>query len=135
MPIIKSAIKRVRQNTKRTSRNARVKRNLKSATKALQSAIDAGQKSKLPVLMSELQAALDTAVKKNIIPKNRAARTKSRYAALVKAAGGKRAAAVKKTTTAKKSPAKKSTAKKPAKKTTAKKPTKAKAKKSTATKK
>lgn len=121
MPIIKSAVKRVRQTSKRTARNNRVKRELKDATRALQAAIDAKQKTKLPELMSSLQSKLDTAVKKNIIPKNRAARIKSRYAALVKDNGGKVVSGTKKKAPAKKSASKK-TAKKPAAKKTAKKP-------------
>lgn len=81
MPIIKSAVKRVRQTNKRTARNARVKRQLKESTKALDVAIEAKQSAKLSGLMNELSSKLDTAVKKNLIPKNRAARVKSRYSA------------------------------------------------------
>jgi ribosomal protein S20 len=88
MPIIKSAIKRVKQTNKRTARNVRVKRELKATTKALEAAITTKDK-KLPELLNKLQSSVDIAVKKNLIHKNKAARIKSRYALLAKDAGFK----------------------------------------------
>jgi small subunit ribosomal protein S20 len=121
-------MKRVRQTNRRTARNVRVKRSIREATKALQTAIDAKQTAKLPDLMSELTSRIDTAVKKNILPKNRAARMKSRYATMVKQAGGKVASGTKKKNPSpskkpatKKTTTKKPAAKKPARKTTTKK--------------
>lgn len=108
MPIIKSAIKRVRQTKLATARNNVVRRHLKEAKAQLDSALASGSKKDLPQLMSKLQSQLDIAVKKNLLHKNNAARTKQRYSAMVKAAGAKVPAPVKK--------AKKPATKKPASK-------------------
>jgi len=107
MPIIKSAIKRVRQTKSATARNNVVRRRLKDSQRQLDAALASGSKKDLTAFMSKLQSQLDTAVKKNILHKNNAARTKRRYSALVKEAGAKPAAAAKKT----KKPAKKPVAK------------------------
>lgn len=113
MPIIKSAIKRVRQTTVRTARNSITKRGLKQARRTLDAALTQKSTKDLSKLLSEVQSELDTAVKKNLIHKNQAARVKARYARAAKAAGAKPVPSAKK-------PAK-STAKKPAKKTVVKK--------------
>ena len=96
MPIIKSAIKRVRQTKSATARNNVVKRRLKDAQRQIDSALASGSKKDLPQLMSKLQSQLDTAVKKHLLHKNNAARTKQRYSAMVKAAGAKVPAPIKK---------------------------------------
>lgn len=124
MPIIKSAIKRMRQSTKRNRRNVQTKRNMKTATKDLQVAIDAKDAKKAAELLLITQSAIDTAAKKNVIHKNKASRLKSNYNAKVKALGGKPAT---KTTSASKSTSKKPVAKSttkatPTKKAPAKKP-------------
>lgn len=120
MPIIKSAQKRVRVARKQSIQNAKTKRNLRSTIKAFQAAITS--KKGVEQAQSQAQSAIDTAVKKGVISKNKAARTKSRLNAQAKEAnGGKRTVAKK--STAKKAPAKKPAAKKaPAKKPAAKKP-------------
>jgi ribosomal protein S20 len=122
MPIIKSAQKRVRVAKKAAVRNAKTKRHLKDAIKSLQSALKTGKKS-VDKELAEAQSAIDTAVKKNVIHKNKAARKK---AALVRAAKAAGASAPKK---AAKTPAKSTTPKKPAasagqRKSPAKKPAK-----------
>ena len=70
MPIIKSAIKKMRQDIKRTSQNAlkktRMKQVMKSANK--------GSKTQN---ISEAYKAIDKAKKAGIIHKNKAARLKS----------------------------------------------------------
>lgn len=127
MPIIKSAIKRMKQTTKRRERNVGIKRDIKSAVKAFL----AKPTSKA---LSEAHSELDTAVKKKLIKKNTAARRKSNLAKVAKEAGVKLETtkkkekatstekkpttkpAAKKATTAKKAPAKKTTAKKTTKK-------------------
>lgn len=115
MPIIKSAKKRVRVADKATSRNRKTKRNLKSAIKAFQASI-AGDKKNAVALASEAQGAIDTAVKKGVLHKNKAARKKAQLAKAAKEAGIKPTKA-----SAKKAPAK--AAAKPATKTpTVKKP-------------
>jgi ribosomal protein S20 len=111
MPIIKSAKKRVRTANKATVRNSKTKRQFKSALKIF-------AKKPAATSLSEAQSALDTAAKKGVIHKNKAARLKKRAAAKAKAAGVKPAkAAAKKAAPAKKLAAKKPAAKKaPAKK-------------------
>jgi len=114
MPIIKSAKKRVKTTKKATIRNAKTKKNLRSALKAF------GKKSSTTG-HAKAQSALDTAAKKGLMHKNKVARKKRQLAAAAKAAGMKvekkaaKAAAPK--PAAKKAPAKKPAAKKaPAKK-------------------
>ncbi len=112
MPIIKSAVKRMKQTIKRRERNAGTKRDVKNATKAfLEKPTAAG--------LSAAQSEIDTAVKKNLISKNTAARRKANLAKVAKEAGVKLETGKK--APAKKAPAKKTAAKKPvAKKTTTK---------------
>ena len=118
MPIIKSAVKRMRQTIKRRERNVATKRNIKSAVKAFMAKPTAEG-------LSKAQSELDTAVKKNLLNKNTVARRKSQLSKVAKDAGVKLAAkpAAKKPA-AKKPVAKKAAATKPAaaKKPAAKKP-------------
>lgn len=117
MPIIKSAKKRTRVAAKASVRNSKTKRSLKNAVKALHTAVKGGSKD-VKKTQSKAQSAIDTAAKKGVIHKNKAARKKSQIAKAAKSAAG-----VTKTAT-KKAPAKKTVAKKPAtaKKAPAKKP-------------
>jgi small subunit ribosomal protein S20 len=120
MPIIKSAKKRVRVANKAAIRNSKTKRALKAALKLFGRTSD-------KATHSSAQSALDKAVKKGIIHKNKAARVKKQLSAKAKGADAKPATttkakpAVKKATAPKKAAAKQKTAKKPA----AKKATKA----------
>lgn len=127
MPIIKSAIKRVKQATQRRERNIGLKKNIKAAVKSFTIKPSAEG-------LAKVQSEIDTAVKKKLIKKTTAARRKAQYAKIAKEAGVKLSTAKK--STAAKTPAKKPTAKKPATKaTTTKKPaTKAAAAKKPATK-
>jgi small subunit ribosomal protein S20 len=115
MPIIKSAKKRVRVAKKASARNSKTKRALKAALKLF------GRKADNATHRSA-QSSVDKAVKKGIIHKNKAARTKKRLAARAKTAGASvktHKPAVKKAapTKAAKRPVKKATVKKsPAKK-------------------
>lgn len=115
MPIIKSAKKRVRVAEKAAIRNSKTKRSLKAALKAFRANISGDSQA-------SAQSAIDTAVKKGLIHKNKAARQKAQLASAAKASGAK--APAKKSTGAKKvkspvaAPAKKTTAAKKA--TTAK---------------
>lgn len=111
MPIIKSAIKRVKQAAKRRERNVSTKRDIKGAVKSfLAKPTSEG--------LSKAQSEIDTAVKKNLIPKATAARRKSALAKVAKEAGVKIAAAKKatKAPAAKPVAAKKPAAKAPVKK-------------------
>lgn len=113
MPLIQSAIKRMRQAAKRRARNVGAKRHLKTALKAFTT--KAGMKS-----LQKAQSELDKAVKKNILNKNTASRKKAQLAAAAKVAGVKVAAKktpskpASKTTAVKKAPAKKPAGKKTA---------------------
>jgi ribosomal protein S20 len=109
VPIIKSAIKRAKQTIKRNERNVGIKRDIKNAVKAFTAKPTAAA-------LSKAQSEIDTAVKKNLLNKNTAARRKANLSKVAKAAG------VKLSTTKKAAPAKAAPAKKPTTKaTTAKK--------------
>ncbi len=119
MPIIKSAIKRMHQATKAKARNQQTKRGLKSAVKAFTAKMTG-------VNLSKAQSEIDKAVKKNLMPKNTAARKKAQLAKAAKEAGVKVVATAKKAVpkatkpaATKKAPAKKAPAKKPGTKKTA----------------
>lgn len=133
MPIIKSAIKRMKQTAKRRERNVGIKQDIKSAVKAfLTKPTSEG--------LSAAHSELDTAVKKKLLKKNTVARRKSQLSKLAKDAGVKLASTTKaaakpaaaakkpavkkevatKTPVAKKAPAKKPATKKPAVKKAAK---------------
>lgn len=110
MPIIKSAKKRVRVTKKASVRNAKTKRALRQALKNLQVVSLDKDAKKAGAALSEAQSAIDQAVKKGVMHKNKAARKKSQLAAQAKAAGVKLPKTAPKTA-AKKPAAKKSTAK------------------------
>ena len=115
MPIIKSAKKRVKTARKANVRNAKTKRNLRTAIKAFTKTLSSGKTEEIIKAERAAMSAIDTAAKKAVIHKNKAARTKAQIAAKSKAAGSAKKA------TAKKAATKRPTAKKPAaKKTTAK---------------
>lgn len=131
MPIIKSAIKRMKQTIVRRDRNVGIKRDIKTATKAFMA-------NPTSEGLSKAHSELDTAVKKKLLKKNTIARRKSQLAKVAKDAGvklapAKKAAAPKaaaKAPTAKAAPEATAAAKKPAaKKPAAKKPAAKKAEK------
>ena len=118
MPIIMSAKKRVRVAKRQSTENARTKKSVRNTLKSFQAAVT--NKKNVDGAHDEAQSALDTAVKKGVISKNKAARQKSQInKAAKKANGGKRKAGPKA-----KTPAKTATKKPAAKKTAAKKTTK-----------
>jgi small subunit ribosomal protein S20 len=123
MPIIKSAKKRVKIAAAARARNVRTKRSLREALKAYSKAVDSGKSAEIQKAQADAFSALDTAVKKNIIHKNKAARQKATLSAQAKAAGAKPTkVAAKKTAAPKKAAAApKKTAKTPSKKPAAKK--------------
>lgn len=71
MPIIKSAIKKLRKDKKRTILNKAKKENLKALIKK-------ARVNKTPENLRAVFSALDKAAKVNLIHKNKAARLKSR---------------------------------------------------------
>ena len=115
MPIIKSAKKRVKVANKAAVRNSKTKRGLKGALKAFHKAVTGGGKTAKSA-QSKAESAIDTAAKKGVMHKNKAARKKSQLAKAAKAAAGASKSAPKKAAAkkpaAKKAPAKKTTAKK-----------------------
>lgn len=113
MPIIKSAIKRMKQTAVRRERNVATKRDVKSAVKAFHAKPSAAT-------LSAAHSEIDTAVKKNILNKATAARRKAALSKAAREAGVKLAPAAKKA--APKATAKPATAKKPAAKATTAKP-------------
>lgn len=120
MPIIKSAVKRMKQTAKRRDRNVGIKRDIKTAVKAFLAKPSAKG-------LSAAQSEIDTAVKKKLIKKATASRRKASLSKVAKEAGVK-LETTKKTTAkpaAKKSPATKKPAAKTAAKTAAKSATKA----------
>ena len=113
MPIIKSAKKRVKVSAKATVRNVRTKRAMREALKAFAKAVEAGKKDQIAEAQVKAISAIDTAAKKAVIHKNKAARQKARLAAQAKAAGAKISPRPKATSlAAKPKTAKKSVAKK-----------------------
>jgi small subunit ribosomal protein S20 len=85
MPLTKSVIKRMKQSNVARVRNFSTKKAYKTAEKNLVGAIN-GDKKDLSKLLSDYFSKLDTAVKKNVIHKNKAARKKSQLAQKVKTA-------------------------------------------------
>lgn len=115
MPIIKSAKKRVKVTEKQSVQNSKTKRSLRESIKAFTSTLTA--KKDTTKAQAEAYSAIDTAVKKGVISKNKAARKKSQLNSAAKAAGTTKPGTKK---VAKKAPVK-AAAKPAAKKTVAKK--------------
>jgi small subunit ribosomal protein S20 len=80
MPTTKSAMKAMRQSIKRRVRNTKVKETYKGAVKDLKKLITAAKKTETAEALKKAMSALDKAVKKNVIHKNKASRLKSRLA-------------------------------------------------------
>ena len=116
MPIIQSAKKRVRVAKRQAIENARTKKSIRLSLKKFQEAVSS--KKGVDEAQNEVQSALDTAVKKGVIEKNRAARKKSQINAVAKLANGGKRSAASKPKAAKSAPTKKPAAKKPAAKKT-----------------
>jgi len=117
------------QTAKRRARNQNTKRSLRGEMKIFTAAIEAKDGKKAAEQLKKVQSNLDTAVKKNLIKKNTAARKLSQLSSQVKALGAKPVATAKKAApkaaakpAAAKAPTKKAAAKPAAKKAPAKKP-------------
>jgi small subunit ribosomal protein S20 len=87
MANIKSQIKRNKQNEKRGERNKAVRTALKTSTKKIRTAVDAGDAEEAQAGQREAARALDKAVAKGIVHKRTAARRKSRLAKAVSSVG------------------------------------------------
>ena len=87
MANIKSQIKRNKQNEKRAERNKAVRTALKTSTKKIRTAVDAGDGEEAQARQRETARSLDKAVAKGIVHKRTAARRKSRLAKAVGSVG------------------------------------------------
>src|SRR3989339_213412 len=83
MPIIKSAIKRVKQSAVKQKRNYIMRRKLKTAIKGVIDVIKAKNTEEGKKLLNTAYKIIDTAAKKHIIHHKNADRKKSRLAKLV----------------------------------------------------
>jgi len=78
MPIIKSAIRQMKNNRVRQARNRHFASRMKSMMKLFMEYVDANELEKAKKVLPEVVKAVDTAAKKNLIHPNNAANKKSR---------------------------------------------------------
>ncbi|WKC57807.1 30S ribosomal protein S20 [Borrelia sp. P9F1] len=78
-----SALKRVRQNLKRNLRNSSVRSELKTVEKRCVGILRAGRREEALEFFRFVSKKLDTAARKGIIHKNKAARKKSSLSVLL----------------------------------------------------
>jgi small subunit ribosomal protein S20 len=88
MPNHKSAEKRVRQNERRRLVNRNNRTRLRSSIRDLRAALDSDKK-KAVALLPKTISEIDKAVQKGVLPRNAAARHKSRLTVRVNQAGEK----------------------------------------------
>lgn len=115
MPLIKSAIKKAKQDLVRTKRNRHYKTKMQTMYKNVQKFVAAWETDKAVSFISEAFSVIDVACKKGIIHKNNAANKKSLLARLVWSTPASNKKEVKKATpktTVKKPAAKKASTKK-----------------------
>ena len=89
MPILPSAPPRVKVAAKANARNVQTRRTLREALKAFSRAVDGGKAADIAKAQKDAVSALDVAVKKDVLHRNKAARQKAQLAARAKAAGAK----------------------------------------------
>lgn len=85
MPIIKSAIKRMKQNEVRRARRLPLKNQMKTVVKKVLKFAKEGNEAEVTKLLPNAYSVIDMAAKRKIIEPNTASRRKSR---LAKAANG-----------------------------------------------
>ncbi len=83
MPIIKSAIKRARQNLVRRDRRVPYKSQMKTMIRRFSDFAKEGKLSDAADMFPRVQKSIDMAVKKGILHKNTAARKKSRLSLML----------------------------------------------------
>ncbi len=83
MPIIKSAIKRVRQQERRRQRNLITTRKYRTLVKEFTALVDGGKIPEATKLYPQVQKAIDMAVKKKMLHQNTAGRKKSQLAKMI----------------------------------------------------
>jgi small subunit ribosomal protein S20 len=84
---IQSAKKRARQNIKRRTHNIALRSRMRTAVKQVLKAVQSGNKEVAAASFKAAVPAIDKAVSKGLIDKNRAAHYKSRLNSRVKALG------------------------------------------------
>lgn len=82
MPVIKSAIKKARQDVKAREHNRALRDEYKEASKKVRDLVKSGEIKKATEALKEAYSKIDRAAKKNIVHDNNAARRKSRLAAI-----------------------------------------------------
>lgn len=80
MANIKSQLKRIKTNEKRTERNKAVKSELRTWVRRFREAADAGDKTAAQEALQKASTKLDKAVSKGVIHQNQAANKKSAMA-------------------------------------------------------
>ncbi len=83
MPIIKSAIKRARQNLVRRERRLPHKSQMKTMIRQFMDLVKEGKQAEAIAIFPKVQKTIDMAVKKQILHKNTAARKKSGLSRMV----------------------------------------------------
>lgn len=81
------ATKRARQQEKQRQHNVALRSDMRTSVKKVIAAIETGDQAKANELFRVAQGKLDGMARKKIISKNKAARTKSRINARIKALG------------------------------------------------
>lgn len=84
MPIIKSAIKRVKTSEKRRKRNSAYKSKVKTLIKKFESSLNATKQDEIQKYYHQCISTLDKAAQKGILAKNTVARKKSLLAKKLK---------------------------------------------------
>lgn len=91
MPVIKSAIKRMKQANVRRARRLPLKNQMKTMFKKVLKLAKEGNLAEIVKVLPETYSLIDTAAKKKIIEPNTAARRKSRLARAANALAGEKA--------------------------------------------
>jgi len=84
MPIIKSAIKRAKQNEVRRARLQPFRTRLKTVLRAFTDLVKEGKKDEARKMLPLVFKTIDTSAKKNILHRNTADRKKARMSRMVK---------------------------------------------------
>jgi len=90
MPLLKSAIKEMRKDKKKTSRNRIRKEKMHGSIKTLMKLAKEKSVDKIPEALKAAYKAIDKATKRNLLHKKTAARRKAKVAKLAKSAAGKK---------------------------------------------
>ena len=83
MPIIKSAIKRAKQNTVRKARLLPYRTTMKTMIKKIELLAKEGKKAEAEKILPEVMSAIDVASKKNIIHRKNADRGKAKVSRMI----------------------------------------------------